>query len=169
MDRATGRVEERRDRGRSPGVDPAPDRAEGTKDRSFEDVLLPAIPAAITAVLLEWIKMLNGPGKIAAGAGLGFLLWWLVRRRRGERVRVPAALRRQWRYALLSLAIVSVLALGVTAAWLNRPTPTTAVLAVFALAVLNGVALSGRRLPGAAAAAVSGGLLGLCLAIALPL
>jgi hypothetical protein len=48
----------------------------------------------------------------------------------------------------------------------GRPTSTTALVTAAVVAVLVVTALRERVLPGAAAAAVSGGLVGLCVGIA---
>jgi hypothetical protein len=75
--------------------------------------------------------------------------------------------RRYWRWGLLALGVLAVLALLVTVLVFNRPTLWTAGLAVTTFAVAALAAYPGRRLPGALAAAISGGVVGLCLGIAL--
>jgi membrane-bound acyltransferase YfiQ involved in biofilm formation len=79
---------------------------------------------------------------------------------------VTGALRRRWRWALLGLADLAVLALAATVALLDRPTLVTAIGALAALALLLALAYQGRRSLGALAAAVSGAMIGLCLGIA---
>lgn len=137
------------------------------QDSSLEDMLIPAIPATISSLVVQGFADVHGVVKIGVGALLGVVLWWLLARRRGETFRVPKLSRRRWALVLAAMTAIAVLVLGVTVLALRRPTPSTAVVTLLAIAILNGAALTGRRLPGAAAAAVTGGLIGLCLGLAL--
>lgn len=142
-------------------------RGRAEKEPSVEDLLLPAVPGLMSSLLLEAVGELTGVGKLAVGTCLGVLLWWVVRRRQGpRRPRGPWRWRR-WRWVVLALAGVTLLALVVTVVVFGRPTATTATVALVALGVLNGLALTGRRAPGAGAAALSGALIGLCAGIVL--
>ena len=142
-------------------------RRDKGKEPSVEDLLLPAIPGLLSSLVLEAVKALTGLQKLAVGTCLGLLLWWVLLRRQRPRRRPGAARRWQWRWVILALAGVTLLALVITVAVFDRPTPTTATVALVALGVLNGLALSGRRESGAGAAALSGALIGLCVGIAL--
>jgi amino acid transporter len=137
------------------------------REPSVEDLLLPAIPGLLSSLLLEAVKQLTGVQKLAVGTCLGLLVWWVLRRRQRSRRRPEPPRRRPWRWVILALAGVTLLALVVTVVVFDRPTTTTAAVALVALGVLNGLALTGRRVPGAGAGAVSGALIGLCLGIAL--
>ena len=148
---AGGRTE-RRGRGREPSV---------------EDLLLPAIPGLLSSLVLEAVKQLTGVQELAVGTCLGLLTWWVLLRRQRPRRRPGATRRWQWRWVVLALAGVTLVALAVTVVVFDRPTPETAAVALVALGVLNGLALTGRRQPGAGAAALSGALIGLCVGIAL--
>jgi hypothetical protein len=139
----------------------------GAKDHAFEDILIPVIPSLITTLVLEGSKDLSGSQKIGAGASLGLVLWVLMWHRRGGRLRVSATWRKRWVVALVTLNLLALVALVVTVIRFNRPTPTTATLTLIALGLLGTGAVLGSRISGAAAAAVTGGLLGLCLGIAL--
>jgi hypothetical protein len=70
-----------------------------------------------------------------------------------------------WRWTVVGLATVTVLLLAVTIARSGRPSPVTAAVSLLALAVLDSAALVGRRMAGVVPAALSGGVIGLCLAI----
>ena len=72
-----------------------------------------------------------------------------------------------WRWAIVTLVSVTVVALVATVVVFGRPTPITAIVSLLALAILNAAALTGRRTPGATAAALSGALIGLCVGIAI--
>ena len=144
---------------------PADDGA--AKDHSFEDILIPVIPSTITTLVLQGAEDLNGSQKIGAGASLGLVLWVLMWHRRGGRLRVSATWRRRWVVALVALNVLALVALVLTVIRFNRPTPTTATVTLIALGLLGTGAVLGSRISGAAAAAVTGGLLGLCLGIAL--
>ena len=137
---------------------------------SFEDLLVPAIPGLITSMVLDAVTTLNGLQKIALATCLGLLLW-LVCRRQASRSRLSVVLRRavtrqHWRWAVIGLAGLTVLTLIVTVLAFGRPTPTTAAVSLLALAILNAGAFMGRRLPAAIAAGYSGGIIGLCIGIA---
>ncbi len=137
------------------------------REPSVEDLLLPAIPGLLSSLALEAVKQFTGIQKLAVGTCLGLLLWVvLLRRGRPPRRRDPSRWR-QWRWVVLALAGVTLLALVVTVVVFDRPTRTTAAVALVGLGVLNGLALTGRRGPGAGAAALSGALIGLCAGIAL--
>ncbi len=142
-------------------------RRDRGKEPSVEDLLLPAIPGLLSSLVLEAVKALTGVQRLAVGTCLGLLLWWVLLRRQRPRPRPAATRRWQWRWVVLALAGVTLLALAVTVVAFDRPTPTTATVALVALGVLNGLALTGRREPGAGAAALSGALIGLCAGIAL--
>jgi hypothetical protein len=137
------------------------------KSQSVEDLLIPLIPSLITSLVLEGFADLEGLQKIGAGVSLGLVLWVLTWHHRGGRLQVSAVGRRRWTVALLVMVLLAVLALVLTVVVYHRPTPTTATVTLVALAVLGAVALAGRRLAGAAAAAICGGLIGLCVGIAL--
>ena len=137
------------------------------KEQSFEDLLIPLIPSMITSLILNGFDDLMGWQKIGAGASLGLVLWVLTWHHRGGRLEVSSVVRRRWTLALLVLVLLALLALILTVVAYGRPTPTTAAVTLTALGVLGAVALSGRRLAGAATAAVTGGLIGLCAGIAL--
>ena len=132
----------------------------------MEDLLIPAIPSMISSLVLSGLSALSGVAKIGVGAGLGLVLWWLLHRRRGQSLHVPRVLRQHWLAELLTLVGISVVVLLVTVRYLGRPTLVTTVVSLAALAALSAAALTGRRPVGAAAAAVSGGVLGLCAGIA---
>lgn len=134
----------------------------------LKDVVTPAVPGFISSIVLEQVKGLNGLTKISVAAAVAFVLWWLVKDRggAGRSRQVTGALRRRWRWALLGLADLAVLALAATVALLDRPTLVTAIGALAALALLLALAYQGRRSLGALAAAVSGAMIGLCLGIA---
>ena len=136
------------------------------QDSSLEDLLIPAIPSMISSLVLSGLSALSGVAKIGVGAGLGLVLWWLLQRRRGQSIPVPRVLRQHWLAELLTLVGISVVVLLVTVRYLGRPTLVTTVVSLAALAALSAAALTGRRPVGAAAAAVSGGVLGLCAGIA---
>jgi hypothetical protein len=121
----------------------------------------------ITTLLLEGSKDLSGLGKLAVGAVVGLVLWILVWHRNGGALRVPARYRKGWVLAVLALGALAVAVLAVTVIAFGRPTRTTAAVTLALLVVLGVGALTGRRPPGAAAAAVTGALVGLCLGIAL--
>jgi 4-hydroxybenzoate polyprenyltransferase len=89
-----------------------------------------------------------------------------MRRRRGLKSHLATVLRQQWRWAIVGLASLTVLALMLTVVTFERPTPTTVTVSLLALAILNAAALTGRRIPSVIAAALSGGIIGLCLGIA---
>lgn len=137
-----------------------------TKDESLSDLLIPAIPAMLSSLLLEGLADLRGLQKIGAGAVVGLILWGMLRHRSGVPVRIPKPSRQRWAVSLAALAALSVVALVVTVVAFDRPTPTTAAVTLMVLAALEAAALTGRRLPGAAVAGVTGGLVGLCLGIA---
>jgi hypothetical protein len=137
------------------------------KEQSVEDLLIPLIPSLITSLVLEGFADLKGLQKIGAGASLGLVLWVLMWHHRGGRLEVSSVARRRWTLALIVMVLLAVLALILTVVAHDRPTPTTAAVTLAALGVLGAVALRGRRLAGAATAAVTGGLLGLCAGIAL--
>jgi hypothetical protein len=138
------------------------------KAASFEDLLIPVIPGMITSLTLEALSALNGLQKIGIATLAGAGLWGLTQRRSGKQSRVPAGLRRHWRWAILGLACVSLVALTITVIVYGRPTPTTVTVSTLAFAILGGTAAQTRqRLPGALAGAVSGGIIGLCVGIAL--
>jgi hypothetical protein len=146
---------------------PKPAEREHAKDPSFEDLLIPGLPSLITTLVLEGSRDLSGLGKVGVGAAVGLVLWVLVWHRNGGVLRVPARYRKGWTRGVLTLAAVAVAVLAVTVIAFGRPTATTAAVTLALLAVLGVGALTGRRPPGAAAAAVTGGLVGLCVGIAL--
>ncbi|MGY1709801.1 hypothetical protein ACI8AC_09860 [Geodermatophilus sp. SYSU D00758] len=137
------------------------------EEPSAEDLLVPVVPGVISSLLLEGLGELTGVQKLAVGTGLGVLAWLVLRLRHRPRRQQEGSVWQRWRWALVTLAGVSLLALAVTVAVFGRPTPTTAIVALLALGVLYGFALAGRRASGAGAAALSGALIGLCLGIAL--
>lgn len=158
------------------------------RDTAAQDLLLPVVPGVITSLALEGVSELPGTVKIAVAATLAFGLWGVNRRRSVQPAAtaeatlseptptavapvpggtaVGAYARRHWRWLLLGIAAVAVIALVVTRLVFDRPTIATAVIALAGLAVTVGLAYGGRRLPGAMAASIAGGLLGLCLGIA---
>jgi hypothetical protein len=152
-------------------TDQAPNpRAEGPskKAASFEDLLTPVLPGMITSLTLEAISTFNGLQKIGIATLTGVGLWALTRRRTGKQSRIPAALRRHWRWALLGLACVTLLALTVTVIVHGRPTPTTVTVSTLAFAILGTTAAhTHKRVPATLAGALSGGIIGLCAGIAL--
>lgn len=150
---------------------------------SLQDLLLPAVPSAMTSLLLEGLSELSGLQKIGAGALLGVGLWWVLRRRRAAASGTttpsggvtaapepsgpqPGWGHREWTLALLAVVAVALVSLLVAVVAFGRPTSTTALVTAAVVAVLVVTALRERVLPGAAAAAVSGGLVGLCVGIA---
>lgn len=158
--------------------EPAP-----TGDTSLQDLVVPMVPGVVVSLVLEGISELPGTVKIALAALLSLGLWWFTghRRRPTARPAAPAApdgtgmttdgsrrsaLRRHWHVVLLGVVVVAVAALVVTRYVFGRPTPQTALLAAAVLAVTTTLAYGGRRTAGAVTAAVAGGLLGLCLGIA---
>lgn len=136
---------------------------------SLEDLIVPVIPSMITSIVLNAVTDLSGGAKIGAAAALAVVLWWLVRGRRGGRqqARARELVRKYWRWGLLALGTLAVLALLVTVLVFDRPSANTVGLAVSAFVVAAVIAYRDRPLPGALAAAISGGVVGLCLGIAL--
>lgn len=162
----------------APLSEPAP-----TGDTALQDLVVPMVPGVVVSLVLEGISELPGTVKIALAALLSLGLWWFTgrRHRAAARPAAPAApdggtmttdgsrrsaLRRHWRVVLLVVVAVAVAALLVTRYVFGRPTIQTAILAAAVLAVTATLAYGGRRTPGAVTAAVAGGLLGLCLGIA---
>jgi hypothetical protein len=139
-----------------------------TSGSSFEDVLIPAIPGTITSLILEAVNAFNGIQKISIATLAGLTLWILVRRRSGEKKRLTAAVRQHWRWAVVGIAGLALLALVFTVLNFGRPTPATVAVSTLTLTGLSATAAgTGRRVPAAITAAVSGGTLGLCVGIAL--
>jgi hypothetical protein len=143
------------------------DKAAPAKPDSFEDLLVPAIPAMITSLVLEAMSALNGLQKISIAALAAVTLWGITRRRSVTRNRLPSVLRQHWRWAILGIACVTQLLLIITVITFGRPTPTTVTVSTVSLIILSTVASTGRRVPGAIAVAVSGSIIGLCAGIAL--
>jgi hypothetical protein len=138
------------------------------KAASFEDLLIPVIPGMITSLTLEAVSELNGLQKIGVATIAGIALWGLTRRRSSQQRGVATILRRHWRWAILGLACVTLLALAITVIVYGRPTPATVTVSTLTFAILGATAAHTRhRLPGAMAGAVSGGIIGLCAGIAL--
>lgn len=151
-------------------------------DTSAQDLLLPMVPSVITSLGLEAVSELSGTAKIGIGAALALGLWWFTSgRKRPARHparaeagpggtagagRAPGFVRTNWRWLLVVIVLVAVIALLVTRLMFERPTLLTAAIALVALAVTTALAYRGRRAPGAATASIAGGLLGLCLGIA---
>lgn len=147
-----------------------------------QDLLLPIVPSVITSLILEAVSSLSGTAKIGVAAGLSLALWGMTRKRPAARpaagpdavagTQGPASagaggfVRQHWKGLLLGIALVAVGAVLVTRFVFDRPTIATALIAFAVLAVTVGLAYAGRRLPGAAASALAGGMLGLCLGIA---
>jgi hypothetical protein len=143
-------------------------RARSTRqDSSVEDLLVPAIPSMISSLVLSGLSSLSGVAKIGMGGALGLLLWLLLQRRRGRPLHVPGGLRRHWLAGLLLLVGAAVVVLLVTVVVMGLPTAATTVTSVAVLVALSASAVAGGRPQGAGAAAVSGGVLGLCLGILL--
>lgn len=150
---------------------------------SSQDLLLPMVPSVITSLGLEAISDLSGTAKIGIGAGLALGLWWFTSGRKrpasvpagtaadpGGAARPagapPGFVRSNWKWLLVVVVLLAVIALLVTRVIFERPTLLTAAIALGALAVTTTLAYRGRRAPGAATASIAGGLLGLCLGIA---
>jgi hypothetical protein len=132
----------------------------------LNDLIVPTVPGLITSLSLQAVESLSGLQKIGVASFMGVVLWWLLRgRHEAKRGDWGAQVKRHWRWALLALACLTVLAVVVTAAVYGRPTLRTATVTVTVLAVLVAAAYGGRRVPGAVAGAVAGGVLGLCLGI----
>ncbi len=143
---------------------PAPPASSGM---SAQDLFLPIVPSVITSLGLEALSELSGTAKIGIAAVLSMALWWFTTGRRSAAARRGAALARSsWRRILLAIVALAVLALVITRFVFDRPTLFTAGVALVALAVTAGAAFRGRRAPAAGAVAVAGGLIGLCLGIA---
>lgn len=140
--------------------------AQKRSDPALNDLIVPTVPGLITSLSLQAVESLSGLQKIGVAAFIGVVLWWLLRgRHEARRGDWGGQVKRHWRWALLALACLTVLAVVVTAAVYGRPTLRTATVTIAVLAVLVGAAYGGRRLPGAVAGAVAGGVLGLCLGI----
>lgn len=149
---------------------------------SAQDLLLPIVPSVITSLILEAVSSLSGTAKIGVAAALSLALWGMTRKRPAARpapgtdavagTQGPANagaggfVRKHWKGLLVAIALVAVGAVLVTRFVFGRPTVATALIAFAVLAVTVGLAYAGRRLPGAAASALAGGMLGLCLGIA---
>jgi small-conductance mechanosensitive channel len=149
---------------------------------SAQDLLLPIVPSVITSLILEAVSSLSGTAKIGVAAALSLGLWGMTRKRptarpagsstAGAATGGPASagvggfVRKHWKGVLAAIALVAAGAVLVTRFVFGRPTIATALIAFAVLAVTVGLAYAGRRLPGAAASALAGGMLGLCLGIA---
>lgn len=149
---------------------------------SAQDLLLPIVPSVITSLILEAVSSLSGTAKIGVAAALSLGLWGMTRKRpaakasaapnagaaTGETMSAGAGgfVRQHWKGLLVAIALVAVGAVLVTRFVFGRPTIATALIAFAILAVTVSLAYAGRRLPGAAASALAGGMLGLCLGIA---
>ncbi len=149
---------------------------------SAQDLLLPIVPSVITSLILEAVSSLSGTAKIGVAAALSLGLWGMTRKRpaakasaapdagtaTGEARSAGAGgfVMQHWKGLLVAIALVAVGAVLVTRFVFGRPTIATALIAFAILAVTVGLAYAGRRLPGAAASALAGGMLGLCLGIA---
>ncbi len=135
---------------------------------SLEDLIVPVIPSMITSIVLDAVTDLSGPAKLTVAAVLAIVLWWLVRGRRGGApARARTLVLRYWRWGLLGLGTLAVLALVVTILVTGKPSWGNAALGVVAFAVPALIAARGGRTAGAVAAAIAGGLLGICIAIVL--
>lgn len=170
----------------APGAPAAP--APTAAPSPAHDLVLPMVPSVICSLTLEGISELNGTVKIGIAAALGLGLWWFTSGRRtpaARSARGPAGFppvvgtpgtggsrtaggfaRANWRWLLLVVVLVAVIALLATRLVFGRPTVATAAIALVVLATTTALAYAGRRTPGAVTGAVAGGLLGLCLGIA---
>lgn len=147
-----------------------------------QDLLLPIVPSVITSLILEAVSSLSGTAKIGVAAALSLGLWGMTRKRPAAKASAaPDAgastggtasagaggfVRQHWKGVLAAITLVAVGAVLITRFVFGRPTIATALIAFAVLAVTVGLAFAGRRLPGAAASALAGGMLGLCLGIA---
>ena len=135
---------------------------------TVDSLLITAVPGMMTTMVLDAVNALNGLGKIAVATGLGLVLWWLIEGRKRHGDRVGASLARHWRWALLALASVAVLALVGTRIAYGVPAPLTIIVSSVAMTVLVAQVYLGRRrepVAAAAASAIAGAAIGLCLAI----
>jgi drug/metabolite transporter (DMT)-like permease len=135
---------------------------------TVDSILITSVPGMMTTMVLEAVNALNGLGKIAVATALSVVLWWVAEGRRRHGHRLGAALARHWRWALLGLASIAVLALVITRIVYGLPAPTTVIISSVAMAVLVAQAYLGRRPEPVAAAkgsAIAGAAIGLCLTI----
>lgn len=166
---------------------PATGEPAASVDTSLQDLVVPMIPGVVVSLVLEGISALPGTVKIGLAALLSVGLWWFTGRRRAPAAATTApgapvgpdgaplttdgsrrpGWRRHWHVVLLAVVVVAVAALLVTRYVFGRPTIATAFVAATALAVTATLAYGGRRTAGAVTASIAGGLLGLCLGIAL--
>ena len=136
---------------------------------TIEGLLITAVPGMLTTIMLDAVGDLAGLERIGVATVLGVVLWWAVegRKRHGRTVR--SALEQYWRWALLALSSVAVLALVMTRVVLGVPTPVTVTVSGVVLAGLVALTYLSRRLEpvaAATAATVAGAAIGLCLTIA---
>jgi hypothetical protein len=137
---------------------------------TVDGLLITAVPGMLTTIVLDVVKALSGLGKIAVATALAVVLWWVVEGRKRHSRHLGTALSRHWKWALLGLAALAVLALVVTNLTYGVPTPSTIAVSSVAMAILVAQAYLGRRLEpvaAATAAAIAGAAIGLCVVIAL--
>ena len=137
---------------------------------TVESLLVTAVPALLTTIVLDFVGGFNGLQKMGVATVLSVVLWWVVQGRKRHGRDMKSALARHWRWGLLALASVAVLALVVTKVVFGRPTPITATISSIGLAVLVAQAYFGRHLESVAAAtvsAISGAAIGPCITVAL--
>ena len=138
---------------------------------TVEGLLVTAVPAMLTTIVLDSVGGLQtGLQKMGVATVMSVVLWWVVQGRKRHGRHIKTALARHWRWGLLALASVAVLAIVVTKVVFGRPTPITATISSISLALLVAQAYFGRHLEPVAAAtvsAISGAAIGLCITVAL--
>lgn len=139
-----------------------------TRPASIEDLIVPVIPSMITSIVLDAVTDLSGPAKLLVASLLAVVLWWVLRGKRGATpARARTLVLKYWRWGLLVLGILAVLALTVTILLTGKPSWGNATLGLLIFAVPAVIAARGGRTSGAVAGAIAGGLFGICFAIVL--
>ena len=103
---------------------------------TVDSLLVTAVPGMMTTMVLDAVTALNGLGKIAVAPRLAVVLWWVVEGRKRHGRHLGTALSQHWKWALLGLTSLAVLALVVTRLMYGVPMPTTITVSSVAMVIL---------------------------------